>query len=113
MDRYVTTRIPQSYEYANIDRNEIEDEFHFVMKCSLRDIRQKLFTDINNILKSIYDELNENKKFLLIMGTGDHDVINPVAEFIHNAFEKHHNNCLACFINKDPQEVTQHAYMPP
>ncbi len=96
-DRYTSPKIPPNQRLCNhCNSNEIEDEFHFIMKCSLySDFRQKLFKDLTDLLEIDSGEINDNDKFLFIMGAGDYDIINPVSEFIQNAFERRHHNMVA------------------
>ena len=88
MDRYVSPKLPPERRICKYcDLNEIEDEFHFTMKCSLyNDIRNRFMTLIDDIF--VTNNSSENDKFLLIMGANDFDTTNAVASFINTAFEK-------------------------
>ena len=66
---------------------EPEDEFHFVMRCSLYD-------DIRNVLLSTFgdmfnlDTLSEQDIFNLLMSANNFDSVFAVFKFISSAFEK-------------------------
>jgi predicted house-cleaning noncanonical NTP pyrophosphatase (MazG superfamily) len=69
------------------NKNEVEDEFHFVMKCSFyKDLRSKLL----NCLKEIYDmeDLSDTELFLLIMSVCEYDTIIPVISYVNSAFNR-------------------------
>ena len=53
---------------------EIEDEFHFMLKCiKLADCRQRLFNQIATIIPS-FSALSEEEKFILIFNFNEYDI---------------------------------------
>lgn len=74
--------------------NEVEDEFHFIMKCPLyKDLRSKLFFDIHEIY-SHTGNLTDRELFLFIMSATDHDCILPVTQYVKAAFDIRSNIVL-------------------
>ena len=70
--------------------NEVEDEFHFIMNCTLyNDLRMKLFADIGESFD--INNMLDNDIFILIMSVNEHDSILPVANFIKSAFDRRSN----------------------
>lgn len=69
---------------------EIEDELHFVLKCSLYDSERKLLWDS---LKSFFNYDDELKLFNTIMTchNGDYDVTILVQKYLADAFEVRRN----------------------
>ena len=69
--------------------NEVEDELHFMLKCTwgayYADLRAKLFSNISET----YDinNMSDNDKFLLLMGFQGYDTITLVIKFVKCAFE--------------------------
>jgi len=88
MGRYSSPKLPPEQRIcSHCNLGEIEDEFHFIMKCTLyNDFRQKLLSQINDIFD--IDNFNDNEKFNLIMSANDYDTTRAVSSYIHAAFEK-------------------------
>ena len=63
--------------------NEVEDEFHFLVKCNLyKDEREKLFHKVNQVNKNFKSLSLENKGTWLLMQ--DHIIIlELLAGYIH------------------------------
>ena len=73
--------------------NEVEDEFHFIMKCTLyNDSRMKLLSDIGESFD--IDNMSDTDIFILIMSVNEYDNILPVVNFVKSAFDKHSNIIL-------------------
>ena len=67
--------------------NEIEDEFHLIVRCHLySDLRNDLFKSINSIHRGFID-INDSNKFLAIMSSLDKNVIYKLGEYITKCFE--------------------------
>lgn len=86
--RYSSPKIPPENRLCSYcERNEIEDEFHFIMHCSLyNDLRVTLFDKLNDIFAFV--SLSDTEKFNLIMSASDHETVHAVANYIKNAFDK-------------------------
>jgi hypothetical protein len=84
--RYVTPRIPPENRICRIcDLNAVEDEFHFIMKCTAyNDIRFTLFSQINEAL--VTDNFSDMDFFLKIMCASDFDIVKVVANYVRSAF---------------------------
>ena len=64
--------------------NEIEDEFHFVMKCPVySEIRNSLFTDVK-ILHPNFINLSDDDKFVFLNITCQKNL----AQYLCNAFDR-------------------------
>ncbi len=85
--RYAIPKIPVENRICNIcDLNEVEDEFHFIMKCSAySDIRSLLLSQIDEAYMT--DGFSDMDYFLQIMKVSDLDAIKYVALFVKSAFE--------------------------
>ena len=60
---------------------EVEDEFHFIICCSLlKQTHEKLFSDLSEIFDTV--GMNSNDLFQLIMTAKDYDVIQCVTKFL-------------------------------
>ena len=71
--------------------NEVEDEFHFMLKCTFyKDLRTKMMSDIAEIYD--IDDMSDKERFILLMGFIDYDSILPVIRFVKSAFE----SCAVC-----------------
>ena len=56
------------------DLNEIEDEPHFMIKCSYySDFRDKMLSDITDALSFNVDNLSEKDKFKFLMSVTEYD----------------------------------------
>ena len=84
-------KIPASERFClQCDLNEIEDEFHFIMKCQkYHELRTLLFEKLNNIsaFEQIQDDLEKNI-FIMSGNNGDSEILNLVAQFAWDAFNK-------------------------
>jgi hypothetical protein len=89
MDRYKHPRIPPEQRLCILcNHNEVEDEFHFMMRCSLYDdIRLTLLNSIQEMfnLNNITDNMDI---FNLLMCANNYDSINVVVKYVTCAFEK-------------------------
>ena len=65
-----------------------EDEFHFIMKCSLySSLRQELFEKVV-LLFPIFETYNDHNKFIWLCANLDYSVINLFARFVSDCFDK-------------------------
>lgn len=67
------------------DLNKIEDEYHFVMECSLYNSqRNMLFSDIKEMLS--INNMSDDDIFILIMCAKDFDILQTVINFVNACF---------------------------
>ena len=87
--RYASPKIPVDDRLCiYCDLGEVEDEFHFMLKCKLYDsLRTQLISDMTDIYSNI-DIDNAHDLFILIMCASDYDSIFPLIKYINSAFEK-------------------------
>ena len=68
------------------DVKHVENEFHFLMKCSqFRDLRYNMFKKVK-VEQHIFAQLNDHEKFVYLLSTQDEAKI--VAQFIVDAFDE-------------------------
>jgi hypothetical protein len=66
--------------------NKIEDEYHFIMECSLYNRhRTKLFSDLRDML--CMDSMSEDDIFTFIMCAEDYDILNLIIPFVNTCFD--------------------------
>ena len=69
---------------------EVEDEFHFIMKCKLYNVlRDQLFHDVSDIYNiSTFDinSLSNYDIFKFIMSANDYDTLKIVTCFVNSCF---------------------------
>ena len=71
------------------ESNEIEDELHFMLKCSYYDkIRVTLFNNISEACTVDFNKLSDNEKFVFLMSVSDYDCILSILRYVNGAFEK-------------------------
>ena len=62
--------------------NQIEDEFHFIMSCSVySQHREQLFQQIKCFVPS-FDTLPLSEKFIFLIGADDPEVLKPFIKFV-------------------------------
>jgi exonuclease III len=83
-------RIPLENRICSLcDAKEVEDESHFMIRCSFySDFRTKMFSDISEALSINLDTMSDLDMFHLLMSVSDFDCITPVLTFINSAFDK-------------------------
>ena len=89
-DRYVSkNRLPPELRLCKLcDREECEDEFHFVMKCpEYTSLRDDLFFKIEGMYP-YFQTLNDESKFIWLMANLDVHIIKMFAAFVSNCFSK-------------------------
>ena len=86
--RHFTKKIPVENRLCKLcNFNEIEDEFHFMIRCSYyNNPRDVMFADIYEVY-GLKDLLSDDDKFLLLMGVTEYDCILPVIKYVNSAFE--------------------------
>jgi hypothetical protein len=84
--RYSIPRIPPENRMCQVcDLLEIEDEFHFVMRCKLYDnYRQKLLSSISDTLD--ITNLSPEDTFKILISAKDYDIVKNVTDFVNNAY---------------------------
>ena len=83
---------PQDRLCLHCVNNECEDEFHFVMKCTLyEDLRTNLFTYVRSKFP-VFNDYNEDTQFIWLMSNLDPDVINVFTNYVHTCFTKRRND---------------------
>ena len=85
--RHYHPKIPPEQRLCKLcSLNEVEDEFHFMLKCTFyKDLRSKMMSDIAEIYD--IDDITDKERFILLMGSIDYDSILPVIQFVKSAFE--------------------------
>ena len=85
---YVIPRLPPENRICQIcNLNAVEDEFHFIMKCSAySDIRLTLLkqTDETLVTQNLSDRPMDY--FLRIMSASEFDLVKIVADYVSSAF---------------------------
>lgn len=72
------------------NQNEVEDEFHFMMKCTLyKDLRESLLCDIGECLD--ISNMPDIDLFIFLMSVNEYDNILPVINFVKSAFDRRSN----------------------
>ena len=80
--------IPLENRICSYCNSDVEDEFHFVMKCKdLEQLRTKLFSDIRDIIPAFQD-LSDIEKFKFIMCSNDYDVMKVCITGINEMYTK-------------------------
>ena len=83
-DRYTNT--PMNQRLCR-ECGEIEDEKHFLLKCSLnKEIRDNLFISLMDIFPD-FRNLTDEDKFIFMMGFQDYEMVQLVSKFIVNSLE--------------------------
>ena len=90
--RHFRNKIPIENRLCTIcNLNETEDEAHFMLRCThYSNFREKMFSNINDIYAD-FDNLDDNDKFILLMGVKDYDCILSIINFVNSAFEQRTN----------------------
>ena len=85
--RHFHPKIPPEQRLCKLcSLNEVEDEFHFMLKCTFyKDLRTKMMLDIAEIYD--IDDMSDKERFIFLMGFIDYDSILPVIRFVKSAFE--------------------------
>lgn len=88
MGRYAVPKIaPENRLCIHCNLREIEDEFHFMMKCTFyEDSRAKLLSDISEVFD--VTNLSDNDIFLKLMCAQDYDIVKCVSNFVDIANKK-------------------------
>jgi hypothetical protein len=83
--RYAVPKISPENRLCQVcDLNEVEDEFHFVMRCKLfNHLRVKLFSELSDIFN--ITNVSDNDIFIMIINARDYDVVKCVKDFIIEA----------------------------
>ena len=89
--RYTSPKIDINDRLCNYcDLHEVEDEFHFIMKCKLYNVlRDQLFHDVSDIYNiSTFDinSLSNDDIFKFIMSANDYDTLKIVTCFVNSCF---------------------------
>ena len=86
--RHFKNKIPVENRLCTLcNLNEIEDEAHFMLKCShYTEVRENMFATISDVYDN-FDNLSDNDKFILLMGVKDYDCILPIIRFVNSAFD--------------------------
>ena len=89
--RYSSPKIPPEDRICvNCKLHEVEDEFHFIMRCSLyNSLRDNMFEQFNDAFD--FQVLTDLEKFHLIMSANDYETVHAVANYTKAAFDKRSN----------------------
>lgn len=84
--RYSIPSIPPEFRLCQVcNLKEVEDEFHFVMRCKLYEQhREDLLSSLSEILNT--DNFSDDEYFITIMSANDFDVVKIVARFMTAAY---------------------------
>ena len=85
--RYISPRVPPEDRICNqCNRNECEDEFHFLIKCDKYNIlRQDLF-ESTALLYHTFCDMDDYKKFTWLCSSSDEYIIKLLGNFISTCF---------------------------
>ena len=75
--------IPPEERYCRLrNLNQVQDEFHFIMSCSVySEHREQLFQQIKDFVPS-FDILPLSEKFIFLMGADDPEILTPFIKFV-------------------------------
>ena len=65
---------------------EVEDEIHFLIKCTKYDTRDDLFNDIENKVPNFH-ALNDKQKFIYMMTMEDEVLMHKIVHSVHDWLE--------------------------
>jgi hypothetical protein len=84
--------VPCNQRYCKHCKDQVEDEIHFVMKCSLyNELRMKLFSDLDKLI-SVNNVLHDDVKTFTLLFTSDIYVFNLyLGKFLENCLKKRAN----------------------
>lgn len=91
-------RIPFEERICKLCSSEVEDEFHFLMKCSaLQNQRDVFFNNVTSVVPS-FSNLNDVEKFKFILTSNDLDICKINIEGVHSLYQtnksvKETHNC--------------------
>ena len=66
---------------------DVEDEFHFVIKCPLYAAERKVLFDAFSENCKNFDSLTEEQKFIFILSNEDTDLTKILAKFLFRSFK--------------------------
>ena len=85
--RHMRPRVERSERKCFKCKVDVEDEFHFVIKCPLYATERKvLFDAFSNKCKN-FDSLTEEQKFIFILSNEDMDLTKILAKFLFRSFK--------------------------
>ena len=77
---------PQDRLCVYCDLKECEDEYHFVMRCTLyQNLRQKLFDKVITHFPFVKN-YSEKQQFTWLLASADITILKELASFVHNCF---------------------------
>ncbi len=72
------------------DMHEIEDEYHFIMRCKLYECeRKKLLSSLSDFLD--IDNLPPDQLFITLMSSQEYDIVKTIVQFTSTAYEIRNN----------------------
>ena len=80
--RYRKNKIDRDMQFCFVCKNQIEDETHFILRCSLYSPGRRVLEDACRETCVRYDQLNEEQKFVFIMTNENEKVIKILSKFI-------------------------------
>ena len=79
--------IPPDQRICKLCKMDVEDEFHFLIRCSkLNNVRTTFFKELTNIVPS-FQTKNEYEKFAYILKSKDFDLNNLCITFVYDMFQ--------------------------
>jgi hypothetical protein len=73
------------------DSLDIEDEFHFLMKCKIYEKKRTELVEYISVHYPMFKELSDHHKFIWMMNILDEKIIQAVALFVHNSLNMREN----------------------
>ena len=80
--------LPADERFCKIcnDNSSVEDEFHFVMKCTAySELKHRFFNAINSFIVG-FDKLTSWDQFIFLMSSEDTEILSLLLVFIDNYF---------------------------
>ena len=79
--------VAREHRICNICSLEVEDEIHFLTKCSKYESRQHFFNNIVSIIPS-FNSLQNESKFIYLMSQENNKITEYLVSQIYNMFEE-------------------------
>ena len=86
--------LPADERFCKIynDNISVEDEFHFVMKCTAySELRHRVFNAINSFIVD-FDKLTSWDQFIFLMSSEDTEILSLLLVFIDNCLNIHQSS---------------------
>ena len=75
-------KIPPGNRFCMVGDGQVENEFHFIMKCKTYDqLRNQIFKELNTFIAPFRD-FRHTETFQFLMGTNDTEVLEMFVKFV-------------------------------